>query len=41
MKMRRLAMQDERGRVVERWAHACGLLSRTMARREGGGPEFG
>lgn len=38
MKTRRLAMAEERGRPVEaRWAQACGFVSRTIARREGGG----
>lgn len=35
MKMRRLAMALDRGRVVLRRAQACGLVSRTMTRREG------
>ena len=38
MKMRRLAMQADNGRVDDRCAHACGLESRTTARSDGGGP---
>lgn len=37
MKTRRLAMAEERGRVEDRWAQAWGLVSRTMASKEGGG----
>lgn len=39
MKTRRLAIADESGRVLDRCAQACGFVSRTIARRDGGGPE--
>lgn len=35
MKIKRLAMALDRGRVVLRRAQACGLVSRTITRREG------
>lgn len=35
MKTRMLAMAFERGRVDLRRAQACGLVSRTMTRRDG------
>ena len=38
MKTRMFAIALERGRVGERRAQACGFVSRTMARSEGGGP---
>ncbi len=38
MKMKRLATALERGRVPANEAHACGLVSSTMTRRESGGP---
>ena len=37
MKTRIFARAAERERVDERCAHACGLVSRTMASRDGGG----
>lgn len=37
MKTRRLAMAEESGRVEARWAQAWGFVSRTIARRDGGG----
>ncbi len=38
MKMKRFATALERGRVSASEAQACGLVSSTMTRREGGGP---
>lgn len=37
MKTRMLASAAESGSVDDRCAQACGLVSRTMARRDGGG----
>ncbi len=37
MKTRMLAIALERGRVELRRDQACGFVSRTMVRREGGG----
>ena len=39
MKTRRFAIAFESGRVSERRAHAWGLVSRIMVRRDGGGSE--
>ena len=41
MKTRMLAIALERGRVGERSVQACGLVSRTMTRREGEVPAEG
>lgn len=38
MKTRRLASAAASGSVEERCAQACGLVSRTIARRDGGTP---